>query len=106
MKNIIFGIILIVLGASGEFALRGTNSPALLIIVGIFLTILGFVKVLGGNMSEPDSVPAELSERQKMFAICKSCEHKIADMKTGISCGLTNSKPNFTESCSNFSMAK
>ncbi len=41
MGNIIFGVLFIIGGAYGEFALKGTNSPVLLGIVGIGLLIKG-----------------------------------------------------------------
>ena len=104
MRQIIFGILFIVLGTSGEFALRGTNSPALLIIAGVILLIIGIIKLVGDNAEETTQlVPQEMTERQKMSAVSKACAHRKFEMRSGTSCGLTGGKPNFEGICINYS---
>ena len=46
MGKIIVGILFIIGGASGEFVLRGTNSPEALIVVGFILVIIGIVQIV------------------------------------------------------------
>lgn len=38
----------------------------------------------------------------KQIEICKTCKNQKFDFKTGIICGLTNQKPNFTDKCPDF----
>ena len=103
MKQLIFGILFIVLGASGEFTLRGTNSPGLLIIVGVILTLVGVMGLLSSpTKKETEKEPELLTEKQKMYNICRSCTSTKFDKKTGINCGLTGSKPNFREMCPSY----
>ena len=45
MFNIIFGLVFIVGGFTGEFVLMGTDSPEALIAVGAGLIVLGFVQM-------------------------------------------------------------
>lgn len=46
MWNIIFGLVGIVGGASGQLALRGTNSSGALIAVGAVMLVIGIVQVV------------------------------------------------------------
>lgn len=46
MWNILIGVVMIIGGLSGRLALIGTNSPGLLVVVGIGLTIWGVVQVV------------------------------------------------------------
>jgi hypothetical protein len=43
--NIIIGIVLIIMGLSGQFALIGTNSPGLLVLLGIAMAGWGAFQV-------------------------------------------------------------
>lgn len=45
MVNILFGIIMIVGGASGELALIGTDSSGALVLVGVGVTAYGIYQV-------------------------------------------------------------
>ncbi len=99
MKGLIVGIIFILLGASGEFALKGTNSPVALILVGVVFCVLGIIRIVSDNMEDTKEVPVQLTAKQKMYQICKTCSNYKFDMKTGVSCGLTDSKPDFNENC-------
>ena len=83
MRNIIFGVIFIILGASGGFVFRGTNSSALLVIAGVVSLIIGIVRLVGENSTETKTVQPEMTERQKMFSVCKACTNRKFDMKTG-----------------------
>lgn len=49
MRNIIAGIVFMVAGASGQFVLRGTGSPGLLILVGLVVVVVGVVQVASAN---------------------------------------------------------
>lgn len=53
--NIIFGGIFIVGGLSGKLALRGTNSTAALVGVGVVLLIIGVVRVVQSRSSAGQS---------------------------------------------------
>ena len=46
MRNIIIGIVFIIGGLSGKLALLGTNSPGLLVLVGVGLLIWGVVQMV------------------------------------------------------------
>ena len=46
MWNIIIGILLIIAGLSGKFALIGTNSGGALSIFGVVILIWGIVQVV------------------------------------------------------------
>jgi len=50
MGNVFIGIFFIIGGLSGEFVLRGTNSSALLVVVGIGLVIWGIYKLNTGDV--------------------------------------------------------
>jgi hypothetical protein len=52
MGNIIFGIIFIIGGLSGNLALRGTNSGPALAAVGAGLLIWGIVQVSKGRAQQ------------------------------------------------------
>lgn len=52
MWNIIFGLVAIVGGASGQLVLRGTNNSTALMVVGAGLVIYGIFQVVRGNQSE------------------------------------------------------
>lgn len=43
MRHIVIGALFIIGGLSGQFALRGTNSPIALVVVGAGLVIWGFI---------------------------------------------------------------
>ncbi len=45
MGNIVVGLLFIVGGASGKIALRGTNSSAALVVVGLVLIGFGIFRV-------------------------------------------------------------
>ena len=49
MWNILLGIAFIIGGASGGCVLRGTESCAALIVVGVILVIIGVFQVAGGS---------------------------------------------------------
>ncbi len=36
------------------------------------------------------------------FKLCRSCQHMYIDAATGLFCGVTGSKPSFTNTCSNY----
>lgn len=46
MWNVIFGLVFIVGGASGQLALRGTNSSSALMVVGGVLVAFGLVQMV------------------------------------------------------------
>ena len=45
MINVIFGLVFIVGGFTGDFVLMGTDSPEALMAVGAGLVVLGFVQM-------------------------------------------------------------
>jgi hypothetical protein len=45
MLNLIIGIILIIMGLSGQFRLIGTNSPGLLVLLGIAMAGWGAFQI-------------------------------------------------------------
>ena len=45
MGNIVFGVLMILGGLSGEFALIGTNSGGALVVVGAIVLIIGISQV-------------------------------------------------------------
>ena len=49
MGNILFGIIMIIGGLSGELVLMGTNSSGALIAVGAVILIIGVVQLSNRN---------------------------------------------------------
>lgn len=55
MGNIVWGIIWIIAGLSGQFVLIGTNSSAALVAVGIGLVIWGLVQA--GKKGETGTAP-------------------------------------------------
>ena len=46
MWNIIFGLVAIVGGASGQLVLRGTNSSGGLMVVGAILVVVGIFQMV------------------------------------------------------------
>lgn len=46
MKSIIFGILFIIAGASGQFVFRGTDSSALLVVAGVISIIIGIINLV------------------------------------------------------------
>ncbi len=52
MFRIIIGIVMIVGGASGKLALRGTNSSGALVVVGVLLLGYGIYKASTGASGE------------------------------------------------------
>jgi hypothetical protein len=46
MWNIVFGLVFIIGGASGQLALRGTNSSGALMVVGGILVAVGIFQVV------------------------------------------------------------
>ncbi|MGC3959459.1 MAG: hypothetical protein QM813_16385 [Verrucomicrobiota bacterium] len=46
MWSIIIGLVMIIGGASGKLALRGTNSTAGLVVIGVALLVWGIFQVV------------------------------------------------------------
>lgn len=90
MKNIIFGVIAIIMGASGQFVLRGTNSSGLLVVVGIGLLFWGIIQEAGTNGGSASgghqrresaegirrALRAKGDEKEQHNWLCKSCSMK------------------------------
>jgi hypothetical protein len=55
MGNIIWGILLILGGLSGQFVLIGTNSSGALIALGVGLVIWGIIKTATSSKEQPVS---------------------------------------------------
>ena len=49
MGNILFGIVFIIGGLSGQLALIGTNSPGALAAVGVGMVLWGVFQLKSGN---------------------------------------------------------
>jgi hypothetical protein len=49
MGNIIVGALFIIGGASGEYALKGTNSPIALMVLGVVLIAFGGYQLSSGK---------------------------------------------------------
>ncbi|MFY0603004.1 MAG: hypothetical protein JXQ93_03575 [Flavobacteriaceae bacterium] len=41
---------------------------------------------------------------KEQLEFCKKCENKTLDLKVGVICSLTNAKPNFGDSCKDFTV--
>jgi len=83
--------------------ISGLKIILIAISIIIFIVKLAIKNDSSTNSSSKNPISEkELSASKKMYAICKDCTHKKMDLKTGIQCGLTNSKPNFTDICSDF----
>ena len=52
MKLIISGVVLIILGLTGKFALIGTNSPLALVAAGAVLIIVGIIQIVRANIKQ------------------------------------------------------
>ncbi len=52
MAKILIGLVMIVGGASGKLALRGTGSSGALVVVGVILLIWGVAKLASGTSGE------------------------------------------------------
>ena len=52
MRQIIFGILFIIGGLSGQLALRGTNSSGALVAVGAVFLIIGIVRFINAGDEE------------------------------------------------------
>ena len=52
MGSILWGILMIIAGASGQFVLRGTDSSAALQVVGVIFVIIGIVQMTTGSFQK------------------------------------------------------
>jgi hypothetical protein len=55
MRSLIFGIIMIIGGASGKLVLIGTNSSTALVGVGVVVTAIGVFQMMGSKKSADSS---------------------------------------------------
>ncbi len=62
MSRIIFGVLFIIGGASGQLALRGTNSSIALVVVGVIFVVIGIVQL---SSKDEDSVYSAVETKPK-----------------------------------------
>jgi hypothetical protein len=65
MGTLIIGILFILGGISGQFALRGTNSPAALIVVGIILVFIGVIQIITKKEKSTDLVDEKVNNQKE-----------------------------------------
>ena len=65
MRQIIIGIGFLIAGSTGQFVLRGTNSPIALVLVGIVLIGIGIFKY----MNPDEDVPVEAKPEEAIKVI-------------------------------------
>lgn len=95
------GLLGILLRRGGIFVLISDNPW----IMGIGVVIL-VIGIASRFMSSDDNDDNNY-ERPKItkYTLCKACTKKKFDMKTGIYCGETGQKPNFSGVCNQFEQA-
>ncbi len=82
MRQIIFGFLVIIGGATGHFALRGTRSSMALVIAGVVFLIIGIVKITQGVVDEEE--PIELKEEEHTVTEEKLQVYNKAHESTGV----------------------
>jgi uncharacterized membrane protein YfcA len=55
MRSLIFGIIMIIGGASGKLVLIGTNSSTALVVVGVVVTAIGVFQMMSSKKSASEN---------------------------------------------------
>jgi uncharacterized membrane protein YfcA len=67
MRWIGSGILSIILGLTGKFALVGTNSPLALVAVGVVLIIIGIVQIVRGRVVAAETEAAGRSVKRFLW---------------------------------------
>ncbi len=52
MRSLVFGIFMVIGGASGKLVLIGTNSSTALVIVGVITAAFGLFQMLSSNKNQ------------------------------------------------------
>jgi predicted phage tail protein len=61
MRSIVFGIIMIIGGASGKLVLIGTNSSTALVVVGVAMAAFGVFQMMSKkNTASPSNVASSI----------------------------------------------
>jgi hypothetical protein len=64
MARIIYGVIMIILGLTGNFALRGTNSPTALVVIGFIMVIVGIIQMASNANKNEDVLVVAKNENR------------------------------------------